>query len=81
MNTFKAMWKKAALAAVTLGGLLAFGGSGSAQAREVVVVRHAAQGVVVHRGFYAPRPYYYGYGRPLFVEHGRRDRFGCWHRY
>jgi hypothetical protein len=24
MNTFKAIWKKAALAAVTLGGLLAF---------------------------------------------------------
>jgi hypothetical protein len=44
MNTFKTMWKKAGLAAVTLGGLLAFGGAGSAQAHEVVVVRHAALG-------------------------------------
>jgi len=81
MNTFKAMWKKAALPAVTLGGLLAFGGAASAQAHEVVVVRRGAPVVVVHRGFYAPRPYYYGYGRPVFVEHGWRDRFGCWHRY
>jgi hypothetical protein len=42
--------------------------------RPVVVVRH---------GFYGPRRFYYGYGytRPVFVEHGWRDRFGCWHRY
>jgi hypothetical protein len=81
MNALQAMWKKAALAAVTLGGLLAFGGASNAQAHEVVVVRRAAPVVVVHRGFYAPRPYYYGYGRPVYFEHGWRDRFGCWHRY
>jgi hypothetical protein len=81
MNALKAMWKKAALAGVTLGGFLAFGGASNAQAHEVVVVRRAAPVVVVHRGFYAPRPYYYGYGRPVYFEHGWRDRFGCWHRY
>jgi len=80
MNTFKAMWKKAALAMVALGGLLAFGGASSAQAREIVVVRRAAPVVVLHRGFYGPRPYFYGYGRPVVIEHGWRDRFGCWHR-
>jgi hypothetical protein len=79
MNTFKGMWKKALLAGVALGGLVCFGGAASAQAREVVVVRRAAPVVVVHRGFYAPRPFY-GYGRTVVVEHGWRDRFGCWHR-
>jgi hypothetical protein len=79
MNTFKGMWKKAMLAGVALGGLVCFGGAASAQAREVVVVRRAAPVVVVHRGFYAPRPSY-GYGRTVVVEHGWRDRFGCWHR-
>jgi hypothetical protein len=72
--------KKAALAAVALGGLLSFGGVASAQAHEVVVVRRPI--VVVRPGFDGPRPfYYYGYGRPVIIEHGWRDRFGCWHRY
>ena len=39
LPNFKSMWKKAALAAVTLGGLLCFGGASSAQAHPVVVVR------------------------------------------
>jgi len=81
LPNLKSMWKKAALAAVTLGGLLCFGAVSSAQAHPVVVVRRPV--VVVHHAFYGPRPYYYSYGyaRPVFVEHGWRDRFGCWHRY
>jgi hypothetical protein len=74
----KPMWKKAA-PAVTLGGLLCFGGASSAQARPVVVVRRPV--VVVRHGFYGPPRFYYGYGRPVVIEHGWRDRFGCWHRY
>ena len=81
MSVLKAMCKKVALAGVALGGLLTFGGASSAQAHEVVVVRRAAPIVVVHRGFYGPRAYYYGYGRPVYFAHGWRDRFGCWHRY
>jgi hypothetical protein len=76
----KSMWKKAALAAVALGGLLCFAGAASAKAAEVVVVRRPI--VVVRPGFYGPRPfYYYRYGRPVVVVHGWYDRFGCWHRY
>ena len=81
LPNFKSMWKKAALAAVTLGGLLCFGGASSAQAHPVVVVRRPV--VVVLHGYYGPRRFYYDYGytRPVFIEHGWRDRFGCWHRY
>jgi hypothetical protein len=81
LPNLKSMCKKAALAVVTLGGLLCFGGVSSAQAHPLVVVRQPV--VVVHHGFYGPRPYYYSYGyaRPVVIEHGWRDRFGCWHRY
>jgi hypothetical protein len=81
LPNFKSMWNKAALAAVTLGGLICFGGASSAEARPVVVVRRPV--VVVDGGFYSPRPfaYSYGYARPVYVRHGWRDRFGCWHRY
>jgi hypothetical protein len=81
LSSFKSMGKKAALAAVTLAGLLCYGGASSAQAHPVVVARPPV--VVVRHGFCGPRPFYYGYGyaRPVFVERGWRDRFGCWHRY
>jgi hypothetical protein len=74
LHTLKSVFTKAALAAVALGGFLFFGGSPSAQAREVVVVRRP---VIVER------PFYRG---PIYVRHevfvhGWRDRFGCWHRY
>ena len=68
----KSVLKKAALAAVALGGFLCFGGAASAQAREVVVVRRPV--VVVGPAFYAPR-------HEVVIVHGWRDRFGCWHRY
>jgi hypothetical protein len=67
----KSVLRKAALAAVALGGLFCFAGAPQAQAREVVVVRRPI--VVVRPGFYAPR-------HEVFV-YGWRDRFGCWHRY
>jgi hypothetical protein len=81
MPNLKTMWKKAALAAVTLGGLLCFGGASSVQAHPVVVVRRRV--VIVRSGFYGPHPFYYRHGevRPVFVEHGWRNRFGYWHRY
>jgi hypothetical protein len=79
LTYIKSMWKKAALAAVALGGLLCFGGVASAQPHEVIVVRRPI--VVVRPGYYGPRPFYYGYGRPVIIEHGWRDRLGCWHRY
>jgi hypothetical protein len=80
-HLLKSLFGKAALAAAALAGFLFLGGAPSAQAREVVVVRRAVARpvVVVHRGFYAPRPFYYG--RPVVVVHGWYDRFGCWHRY
>jgi hypothetical protein len=81
LPSFKSVWKKAALVAVTLGGLICFGGASSEEARPVIVVRRPV--VVVRHGFYGPRPFYYGYGyaQPVLVEHDWRDRFGCWHRY
>jgi hypothetical protein len=80
----KSVLKKAALAAVALGGFLCFGGAASAQAREVIVVRRP---VIVARPVIVTPPVYYGryhggpyYRHEVFV-HGSRDRFGCWHRY
>lgn len=60
LPNFKSMWKKAALAAVTLGGPLCFGGAPGALAHPVVVVRRPV--VVVRCGFYGRRRFYYGYG-------------------
>jgi ABC-type sugar transport system substrate-binding protein len=75
----KSMLKKAALAAVALGGLLCFGGAASAQAREVIVVRRPV--IVARPVVVAPRVYYGPYFRHEVFVHGWRDRFGCWHRY
>jgi hypothetical protein len=69
----KSMFQRVAIAAVALGGFLSFAGAGSAQAREVVVIRRPGPVVIVRHGFYGPR-------YEVFV-HGYRDRFGCWHRY
>jgi hypothetical protein len=73
LHTLKSVVRKAALAAVALGGFLFFGGAPSAKAQEVVVVR---------RPVIVARPYYRVYPRhEVVIVHGWRDRFGCWHRY
>jgi hypothetical protein len=73
-SRLKSLFKKTAIAAVALGGFLCFAGAGSAQAREVVVVRRPGPVVIVRHGFYGPR-------HEVIFVHGYRDRFGCWHRY
>jgi hypothetical protein len=83
--------KKAALAAVALGGFLAFAGAGTASAHPRVVVGVGIGGPVVVRGYVpaylAPRRYYapvyvgprygYGYYRGPRVRYWD-ERFHCW---
>jgi hypothetical protein len=73
-SVLKSVFGKAALAAAALGGFMFFGGASSAQAAPVYVYHRPV--VVVHRGYYAPAPYW----RHEYVR-GWYDRFGCWHRY
>jgi hypothetical protein len=73
-SVLKSVFGKAALAAAALGGFMFFGGASSAQAAPVYVYHRPV--VVVHRGYYAPVPYW----RHEYVR-GWYDRFGCWHRY
>lgn len=88
-HLMKSVFGKSILAAAALGGFLFFGGASSAQAREWHdndhrVVRYddrRVQEVIVNRGYYSPRAEYLRHERREALEHGWRDRYGCWHRY
>ena len=90
----KSVWKKAALAAVALGGLLCFGGVASAQAHDrddyrpnVRYYDNHLRDAIEDHGYYSRQANYWRHERHEAIErheafeHGWRDRFGCWHRY
>jgi hypothetical protein len=83
----KSVLGKAALAAAVLGGFLFFVGAPGAAAHDRDDYRRPAvryddfrfREATEGRGFY--RPQADRHERREALEHGRRDRYGCWHRY
>ncbi|MBV8514926.1 MAG: hypothetical protein JO260_06465 [Acidobacteria bacterium] len=75
-SVLKAIFGKAALAAVALGGFMFFGGASNTQAAEVYVYHRPVVRYYVGPSYYRPAPHW----RHEYVR-GWYDRFGCWHRY
>jgi hypothetical protein len=85
-HSLKSLVAKAVLAAVVLGGLLAFSGAPAAQAEEFgnrPVVRYdnfREREAIARHGYYSRRAEYWRHERREVFVRGWRDRYGYWHR-
>lgn len=86
----KSLISKPLLASMALCGFLLFAGAPGAKANDrddynrrsaVRYDDHRLHEAIEHHGYYSRDANYWRHERREALEHGWRDRYGCWHRY